>query len=127
MIRLFSFLCIFLTCSNSVAACNWATDVSKNADGSFTYSRGCHLEVGASLEELDLRRKQVTELNKSVELKDLALKYSEERTQLWIESSSKMNERLNQYEASRGNQGWLFFGIGVATAVLSVWAAGQIK
>lgn len=109
------------------ASCNWSEDVKKNQDGSFSYSRGCHLEVGASLEELDLRRRQVEELKKSVELKDLAISYSEQRTQLWIDSSTKMNERLNQYEAARANAGWVYFGVGVAVTVLSVWAAGQLK
>lgn len=124
-----SCLVIFMSliCNTALASCNWSEDVKKNQDGSFSYSRGCHLEVGASLEELDLRRRQVDELKKSVELKDLAISYSEQRTQLWIDSSTKMNERLNQYEATRSNSGWIYFGVGVAVTVLSVWAAGQLK
>jgi hypothetical protein len=116
-----------LICNTTLASCNWSEDVRKNQDGSFSYSRGCHVEVGASLEELDLRRRQVDELKKSVELKDLAISYSEQRTQLWIDSSIKMNERLNQHEATRANSGWIYFGVGVAVTVLSVWAAGQLK
>lgn len=124
------FVCFLLSLVVSVpsyASCDWSKDVSKNSDGSYTYSKQCHLEVGSSLEELDLRRKQVDELNKTIELKDLAIKYSEERAQLWMDSSLKMNDRLNQYEASRSREPWLYFGIGVAATVLSVWAAGQIN
>jgi hypothetical protein len=124
------FVCLLLSFAVSLpsyASCDWSKDVSKNADGSYTYSKQCHLEVGSSLEELDLRRRQVGELNRTVELKDLAIKYSEERTQLWMDSTLKMNDRLNQYEASRSREPWLYFGIGVAATVLSVWAAGQIS
>jgi hypothetical protein len=112
---------------SAYAECNLASGISRNTDGSYTYSKACHLYVGESLEELDLRRKQVVELNKTIELKDLALKYSEERTQLWLDSSLKMNDRLNQYESARSNQGWYYFGLGIAATVLSVWAAGQIR
>jgi hypothetical protein len=125
--RILCFILSLLIATPSFGSCNWGTDIIKNSDGSYTYSRSCHLEVGISLEELDLRRKQVVELNKTIELKDLALKYSEERTHLWLDTSLKMNDRLNQYEASRSNQGWVYFGLGVAATVLSVWAAGQIK
>lgn len=121
------FVLCFLISAPSYGACDWAKDITKNSDGSYTYSKGCHIEVGSSLEELDLRRKQVLELNKTIELKDLAIKYADERTQIWIDSSLKMNDRLNQYEASRSKDYWVYFGLGVAATVLSVWTAGQIR
>lgn len=111
------FLCLLLVAHSSYASCNWASDIAKNTDGTYTYSKACHLEVGSSLEELDLRKKQVIELNKTIELKDLAIKYSDERVQLWMESSLKMNDRLNQYEAVRGNSQWLYFGLGALTVI----------
>lgn len=113
--------------SSSFAQCDWADGVKKTSDGNFVYSKDCHIQVGVSLEELDLRRKQVQELSKSVELKDLALSYSEQRTQLWMDSSLKMNDRLNQYESARSSAPWIYFGVGVVATVLSVWAAGQLR
>jgi hypothetical protein len=128
--KYFCFLLTFVFLFNSsfsFAQCDWAEGVKKSPDGSFSYSKGCHLQVGVSLEELDLRRKQVQELTKSVELKDLALNYSEQRTQLWMDSSLKMNDRLNQYESARSSAPWIYFGVGVVATVLSVWAAGQLR
>jgi hypothetical protein len=123
---IFSIVSVFIS-NQALATCNWEKDIRVNQDGSYTYSKDCHVQVGVSLNELDLRRNQVAELNKAIELKDLAIKYSEERAHLWMDSSLKMNERLNQYEASRSDSQWLHFGLGVATTVLSVWAAGQLS
>lgn len=123
-----SLLCLSLLLpAPALASCDWDKDVKQNQDGSYTYTKGCHIQVGLSLEELDLRRTQVVELNKTIQLKDLAIKYSEERTQLWMDSSLKMNDRLNQYESARSGQQWFHFGLGVAVTVLSVWGAGQLK
>jgi hypothetical protein len=115
-----------LLSSQSFASCNWEKDVKVNQDGSYTYSKDCHLQVGLSLDELDLRRKQVAELNKTIELKDLAIRYSDERVRLWMDSSLKMNERLNQYEATKGSQQWLYFGLGVLTTSLAVYGASSL-
>ena len=65
-------------------------------------------------------------LKKVIELKDLALDVSEKRTELWLKTSSKAYDSLNQYENLRTSNQLLYFGLGVATTVLAVWAASQL-
>lgn len=118
------FLVYVLTVSTSLA-CDFKSDVKKT-EGGYIYTTACHVLIGKKLEELDIRIKQVEELNKAVELKDLALRKSEERNVLWMDTAYKANERLNQYEAARSMNGWIHFGLGVVTTSLAVWGASSL-
>jgi hypothetical protein len=120
-------LILSLASQSAFAECNWARDIKKNADGTRTYTEECHILVGKTVEELDIRREQVETLKKTVELKDLAIIKLEERNQLWMDTSIKMNDRLNSYESMKSTNQLLMFGAGVVSTVLAVWAAGQLR
>lgn len=110
----------------AMADCNWATDIKKNPDGSRTYTEECHIVVGKNIKELELRREQVEALNQTIQLKDLAILKLEQRNEIWMNTSIKMNDSLNSYERLRSTNYALYFGLGVVATSLAVWGAGQL-
>lgn len=116
-----------LTSQVSYADCVWSRDIKENQDGSYTYTRGCHVQVGKNNKELDLRKQQVEELNKTIELKDLALVKQEERVNLWMDSTLKMNDKIQSYESLRSTNQILYFGLGILVMSAAVWGAGQLR
>jgi hypothetical protein len=116
-----------LTSPVSYADCVWNRDIKENQDGSYTYARDCHIQVGKNNKELDLRKQQVEELNKTIELKDLALTKQEERVNLWMDSTLKMNDKIQSYESLRSTNQILYFGLGVLVMSAAVWGAGQLR
>jgi hypothetical protein len=112
--------------AQSFAACDFANDIKAMPDGTYSYTRDCHVEVGKRVKRLALVEQQVVELEKTIELKDLALVKQKERADLWMDTSFKMNDKLQAYEAASSKSDWVHFGLGVAVTVLSVWAAGQL-
>lgn len=108
------------------AECKWASDIKENQDGTYTYSRDCHIEVGKKVKGYFLLESEVQDLRKAIELKDLALTKQTQHTQLWMDTSLKTGEELQKYERVRAAENNLYFISGVGLAILSVWAAGQI-
>lgn len=120
-------LCIFLLFpSLSYAACDFSSDVKENQDGTYTYSKECHIEVGKNFKKISLLNEKIDLLEKKIELKDLVITKQEERIQLWMDTSIKLNEKLQTYESTKSADKWISFGLGVGITILSVWAAGQI-
>ena len=109
------------------SSCDWARDVKEQADGSFLYSRACHVQAGKNVTLLGLKDQRIVELEKTIELKDLALVKQKERSDLWMNSAIEQNEKLMKYDAAASKSNTLYFGLGIAAAALSVWAAGQLR
>lgn len=123
----FSFLLIISLFSNlAFADCDYSKIVH-NPDGSYTYSKELHLCVGQMKQDLEVAQGQVVEYKKAIELKDLALKISDERVTLWTDTSYKLETRLNKIEELKSRNELLYFGVGVGLTILSVWAAGQLR
>jgi len=118
---------MFATSTQSNASCDFSKDVKENADGSFTYSRECNVEVGKRIKELDLRRNQVDDLNKVITLKDLAIEKADQRAKLWMDTSNELNDKLIKYDSISKRSDTLYFVGGIAVTILSVWAAGQLR
>lgn len=112
--------------SIAIASCVWSKDIVQNGN-QFVYSKECHLEVGRLVEENKLLKEQVGKLERALELSDLALRKSEEKSLLWMDTSIKVQNELLKYENQRQLTRWVDFGLGVGVAILSVWAAGQLK
>jgi hypothetical protein len=108
-------------------ACDPSTDITKNQDGSYTYTKECHVEVGKKVEENEKRKEQVTKLYQVIELKDLALVKSHERIELWRDTSFKMEDKVNSLEKMKETNKWLYFGVGVVVMSLAVYGAGQLR
>jgi lysozyme family protein len=119
-----SLLIIF--CMSSAMACDFSTEI-KQVEGGYLYSKSAHLCVGKMVKDLEDREQQVALLNKSVELKDLALVTTEKRVELWQTTAYKLEDRVMTMEKFSTAQTYLSFGLGVAVTALSVWAAGQLK
>lgn len=120
-----SSLLIFCT-QNSIAACDFSKDIKENLDGTYIYTRECHIEVGKRVKKLLLLDEQIVELEKTIELKDLALSKQKERADLWMNTSMQATEKLRLYDSTVGKENTLYFVFGIGVTILSVWAAGQL-
>jgi hypothetical protein len=105
--------------------CNYKDDIKKNQDGSYTYSRDCHIEFGKTLEELEIRKEQLENTQRIVTLKDLAIQDYERNANLWKNTSIDLNDRLSKIDSSRNTDKTLYFVMGAATVILSVFAASK--
>ena len=111
---------------NTIATCDFKTGITKIGNDAFLYNKACHLETGRLVEESRIRKKQVTDLNKSLTLKDLAINKADDRIKLWQDTTYKLEDRmLKQRKYSKWND-TLTFGGGILVGFLSVWAAGQL-
>lgn len=128
MNKIISIILLFSMSLPSLAfgSCDFANDIKLMSDGNYSYTKDCHVEVGKRIKKLDLATQEIDELNKTIELKDLALVKQKERADLWMDTSFKMNDKLQSYEAASSRSAWVQFGLGVGVTILSVWAAGQL-
>lgn len=124
MNKLICFLLTAVISTQSFALCD-SKDITKNEDGTYTYSRDCHVEVGKTFKELEIRKQQVDELKASLILKDSLTIKLEQQTQIWMDTSFKLNDKIQKYEQYKSDNQWVTFGAGVLTAILAGWAVGQ--
>jgi len=115
----------FLCPISALAKCNFKT-IKKVEDG-YLYTSDCHREVGKLKNEAEERREQVKNLNEAIKLKDLTITTHTERADLWMNTSFKLEDRVNTIERMNSTNRWLYFGIGVIFTGLSVWGAGQLR
>lgn len=127
-----AFLLSFLLLSNFTLACDWSK-IQKHGD-KYLYPKSCHIEFGKTLvqvKELKLaneeRKKQAEKLEKTIQLKDLALDTADMRTMRWRDESYNQHEKLLRYQRLSRKSNWLYVAGGFGLAILSVWAAGQLN
>jgi hypothetical protein len=125
--KIFTAFTFFLFTSLAYASCDFSKDIRSNPDGSFTYSRACHIEAGKAINSVSIMEERILGLEKKLELKDLMITRYDDRAQLWMDTSFKLNDRLQTYESLKATDRWTSFGLGVIMTVVSVWAAGQIN
>jgi hypothetical protein len=120
------FLAILITFSSSFSfACDFGKDIKENADGTYTYTRSCHIEAGKAFRSVKLLGEKIDLLEKEIELKDLQIKNYDERNRLWMATSFEIYDKMQSYEANRSRDNWLHFGLGMGLSILSVYAASQ--
>ena len=120
-----SSLLLALLFSFNTFSCDFST-IKKNTQGEYIYSRDCHIKVGQLVEENQIQTQQITLLNKSIELKDLALTSYEKRTKLWMDTTETLEQRLTSIERHKSTQNWLYFGLGIVVSGLAVYGASQL-
>lgn len=112
-------LSIILFTQMALADCNYSKDIKPLADGTYSYSLGCHLKMGENLRDLKIAQEQVIELNKGINLKDLALDVADKRNDEWSKENVEMEQKLNTISKDESKNRWLYFGAGVAAALLT--------
>jgi len=118
------YLLILLLCSSfAFAECDFSTITESN--GKYIYSTECHKKVGKLVKDKADRAKQVEKLNKSIEVKDLVIDKQEQRIQLWMGTTEKLENRVNSIDRWKGANQWLYFGLGVVATSLSIWLASE--
>jgi hypothetical protein len=128
MKRLISLFVVISFFSNvALADCDFSTGITKQEDGSFRYTKECHLKVGEMKRDLEIANTQIVEYKKAIELKDLALAKADERADKWMNAAYKLEDRMTTIDNLRSANQWLYFGIGVAVTGLAVWGAGQLR
>jgi hypothetical protein len=125
--KLISLILIYLFSTNIVLAdCVFSRDITKLEDGRYAYTRECHIQVGEMKYDLDIANQKLANLNKVIELKDLALTKSDERTKLWQEATYKLEDRVASIDERRSINQWVYFGIGVITTIGSGYIASKL-
>lgn len=114
-----SIILLLLVSQISYAECDFSTGITKNSDGNFVYNRDCHLRVGELVEENK-------NLKKSIELKDLAIQKQDERISLWMDTSNKLEQRVNTIEDLKSKNEFLYFGLGVLATVGTAFAVSRV-
>lgn len=77
------------------------------------------------MQEQKLREEQVSKLNDSIKLKDLAITKADERIELWKDTTYKLEDRLIKHDKYARKNDWMLFGGGILTTILTGWAIGQ--
>lgn len=127
MKKLIAAALIAISISNvALADCDFSTGITKNDNGTFTYTKECHIKVGEMKRDLDLANTQIAEYKKVIDLKDLALTKSDARANLWMDTSFKLQDRMNVIDELKSKNQYLAFGLGIVVTGLAVWGAGQL-
>lgn len=124
--KLFLAISLFLSSVPAHASCDWSRDIKENPNGTFTYTRDCHIEAGRNFKSVSLLNEKIDLLEKKIEFKDLQISKYDERTQLWMDTSFKLNDKLMTYEATKKNDFWISFGLGVLTVIAAGYAVNQV-
>lgn len=107
-----------------MADCDWSKIEKK--DNVYIYTPELHKCVGALVEKEKLYKQETEALNKSLELKDLAIKKIEDRSEMWREKTFSLEDKYNSYIKNKDYERWIFFGLGFIATSTSVWLAGQV-
>lgn len=122
-----SFIVVCLLPLQAFADCEWKTGISLLPDGAYRYSKECHVHVGETVRDLGIANEQVADLTKAIGLKDIALKAADDRADLWMDTSYKLQNNINAMDNLYQRNKWLYFGLGVLAASAAVYAAGQLN
>lgn len=93
------------------AECDTST-IKKQADGSYSYTKDCHVSVGEALGELDLRREEVKLLRGSLTDMNAAYGIQQKRAESWLDTSLKLEDTIQRQKRINDLEKWLWFGAG---------------
>jgi len=109
------------------ADCDFSLGISKLEDGRFAYSQDCHRTVGKLVADQKDWQTQVEKLNKAIEAKDVDLSIQQKRADNWMETSLKLEDRVEAIDKYKSTTSWLYYAGGILTGFVAVWAAGQLR
>lgn len=126
MKRIISSLLLFCMFSNAAMAdCDFSKGITPGANHTYIYTEECHQAVGKLVSDNKALTLQVGDLTKAITLKDLALTKSDDRTQLWMNTSDQLLDRVNKIDDTVKHNEWIYFGLGVLTTFAAGYVAAQ--
>lgn len=121
-------LTVFLPLQSVAQNCNPKTDIVEDSKtGKFLYTESCHIEFGKLKMTEKERKKQISYLEESIKLKDLAIDVSNQRIENWQQATYKVEDRLMKIENNREMSNWVYLGLGIIVMGGATWAAGQLR
>jgi hypothetical protein len=121
LLVVFSYFCGVAFADN----CDW-TQIKKLPDGGFEYNPTLNICVGQLVQTNLIQTKQIADLTKAIDLKNLALKYDDDRTALWQKSADDEMSRLSTIESQSKHSDWVSFGLGVLVTIGAAYAASKL-
>src|SRR5580704_2146600 len=120
IVTIFAFI---LTIQNSFADnCDWS-QIKANSDGTYTYSAELNRCVGRTVRDLNAANQQIADYQKSITLKDLAIKDADSRANTWMNTSLTLEDHLSTIDSEIQKNKILYLGLGILVTSLSVWGA----
>lgn len=107
------------------ADCDWSRIV-KNPDGTYTYSKELNLCVGQNVQDGKTKDVQIQDLMKAVSLKDLAIQKADARAQNWMDTSFKLDEKVQSAVKDEKLSSWAYFGLGILTTFAAGYTAAKL-
>jgi hypothetical protein len=120
-----SLLLICMLSNTALADCDFSTGITPGPNHTYIYTEECHLQVGKLIQQNTTYSLQIADLTKAIDLKDLALTKSDQRTQLWMTTSDQLTDRMTKIESEQKHNEWLYFGLGVLTTFAAGYVAAQ--
>lgn len=122
-----SFVMAIVCFSNvALADCNFTTGITSLPNGNYEYVKPCHIKVGEIKRDLGIANTQNEMLIEAVKLKDLALTKANERAGLWMDTSFKLEARVETMDKIYNRNKIIYFGLGVLATGLAIYAVDQI-
>ena len=100
--------------------------VNKLPDGNYEYTKECHIAVGQLVTDNKTKDIQLKDLGLSLTAKDLALQASDARTQLWMDTTFKLEKNINTMDELKKTNEWVYFGIGALTVIATGFALSSV-
>ncbi len=120
------FILLFFLPQTVLSNCDW-TQIKKNSDNTYTYSEELHLCVGKLVQDDKVKDQQIIDLTAAIQLKDLAIKMSDERVSLWEKTADDEMSRLNTIEKDRKTSDWISFGLGALTVIGAAYVVHAVN
>lgn len=126
MKKLITGILLFCTLSNVARAdCDWS-QIKKNNDNTYTYSQELNICVGNLVRDDAAKDISIADLNKVISQQNIALSKADARTQLWMDTSFKLEDKLNAVDSIYKKNEWLYFALGVVVTSAAVYGASKL-
>lgn len=127
IISIFILMSLFCNFSFAKASdCDFKTGIKPLSDGNYEYSKDCHLKVGELVQNSNIKDQQIKDLNQAIQLKDLAIKASDDRSNLWYNTSQDLEGRVQKIDEEQKHNELLWLGMGVLGTVLTGYMVAKL-
>lgn len=111
----------------ALADCEIKSGISELPNGNYEYTKAAHICVGETVRDLKISLGQNIKLSEALGLKDLALYKANERAEIWMNMSYKLETRIETMDSMYQKQKWLYFGLGILATSAAIYGAGQLS